>query len=128
MFQVMIIDTARDAADLLVPLFEACEGEKVVAAHLDGERRVIGTSEASGSAASVPLPIRSIIADAMRLGASGLIVAHNHPSGDPRPSEADLDATRALAIAAEPLGIRLFDHLIVGAAGRCRSLRALGLI
>jgi DNA repair protein RadC len=124
----MIIDTARDAADLLVPLFHACTGEKVVAAHLDGDRRLIGTIEAAGEETSVALPIRAIIGDAMRLGATGMIVAHNHPGGDPRPSEADLHATRELSATAGRLGIRLFDHLIVGAEGRCRSLRALGLI
>lgn len=128
MVSAMLIETARDAANLLVPLFASCAGEKVVAAHLDGDRRVIGTSEAEGEANSVMLPVRAIIADAMRLGATGLIVAHNHPSGDPRPSNADLDATRALACAANSLGIRLYDHLVVGSAGRCRSMRALGLI
>lgn len=124
----MIIETARNAADLFLPLFEGCAGEKVVAAHLDADRRLIGTSEAVGEASSVTLPIRSIVGDAVRLGASGLIIAHNHPSGDPRPSQADLEVTRTLAATASSLGIRLFDHIVVGSGGRCRSLRALGLM
>ncbi len=128
MLPPMIIATALDAADLLAPYFEACEGEKVVAAHLDADGRLIGTSEAVGEAASVALPVRSILGQAMQLGACGLIVAHNHPGGDPRPSDADIEATRVLAATAGNLGIRLLDHIVVGSAGRCRSLRALGLM
>ena len=124
----MIISTARDAADLLVPLFDDCQGEKLVAAHLDGDRRLIRTVEQQGEGDSVDLPIRSIIADALRLGTSGLILAHNHPSGDPTPSAADLAATRRLAATAGSMGIHFHDHLVVGRGGDCRSFRALGLI
>src|SRR5687768_9337453 len=93
--RTMIINTARDAADLLERHFVFCEGEKLVAAHLDAERGLIRAIEQAGGAFEVELSIRAIIADALSLGASGLIVAHNHPSGDPMPSEADLAATRA---------------------------------
>lgn len=127
----MIINTAKDAADVLVPLFDPREGEKVVALHLDGVRRLIATTEGvsgSGSGDEVELPVREIISDALRFGAVGLIVAHNHPSGDPAPSEADLGATRLLAATAASLGIALHDHVIVGRDGDCRSLRALGLL
>lgn len=124
----MIIHTARDAADLLVPLFEACEGERLVAAHLDRAQCLIETVARDGDADSIALSMRAIISDALRLGSAGLIVAHNHPSGDPRPSEADLTATRALAATACSLGIQFHDHLIVGRNGDCRSLRALGLL
>jgi len=74
------------------------------------------------------MPIRAIIEDAFRLGTVGLIVAHNHPSGNPNPSEADLAATKELAATAGSLGIQLHDHLIFGAGGDCRSFRALGLL
>lgn len=124
----MIIHTARDAANLLVPLFDACPHEKVIAAHLDGDRRLICTIEEEGGTSEVRLPIRAIVGDALRTGASGLIVAHNHPSGDPSPSKADLVATRELAATAGSLGIALHDHLIVGGGGDCRSLHALGLL
>lgn len=125
----MIIGTASDAAKLLIPMFSGCAEEKVVAAHLDGEQRLIATiTSRNGGHDEVELPIRAIIEDALRLGSAGLILAHNHPSGDPRPSEADLAATRQLAATAENLDIRLHDHLIVGANGDCRSLRALGLL
>ncbi len=125
----MIIGTASDAAKLLIPMFRGCAEETVVTAHLDSDQRLIATiAAAKGGQDAVELPIRSIIEDALRLGSAGIIVAHNHPSGDPRPSEADLAATRRLAATADSLGIRLHDHLIVGANGDCRSLRALGLL
>lgn len=52
---------------------------------------------------------------------------HNHPSGDPAPSRADIDLTRAIADAARPLGITVHDHIVIGAQ-RHVSLRAKGLI
>jgi DNA repair protein RadC len=125
----MIVATARDAADLLVPLFESAKIEKVVAAYLDGDRRLLLTLETEkGGHDAVDLPIRAILIEALRLGAAGLIVAHNHPSGDATPSPADLAATRELAATANSLGIQLFDHLIFGGSGECRSLRASGLL
>jgi DNA repair protein RadC len=125
----MIVATARDAADLLVPLFASAKVEKVVAAFLDGDRRLIRAVEIEkGCRDAVDLPIRAILGDALRLGASGLVVAHNHPSGDAAPSAADLAATRELAATANSLGIQLFDHLIFGRNGECRSLRSLGLL
>ena len=75
----------------------------------------------------IGFPLRTIIADALALESSGIVLAHNHPGGDPSPSRADINATRALADLAHPLGIRLHDHLIF-ARGDCRSLRALGLM
>ncbi|MBI2932824.1 MAG: DNA repair protein RadC [Planctomycetes bacterium] len=69
---------------------------------------------AQGDAGSVQPSIRGIIARALQLNASGLIVAHNHPSGRARPSEADRLLTRDLIRAARPLGLRLLDHVIVG--------------
>jgi len=125
----MIIATASDAARLLVPLFASGEGEKLVTAHLDLEQRLIETVEgANGSHDEVELPIRAIIADALRLGSAAIIIAHNHPSGDPNPSREDIEATRELAATACSLGIQLHDHLIVGQGGDCRSMRALGLL
>ena len=56
-----------------------------------------------------------------------LIVIHNHPSGDPSPSRADIDLTRAIAAAGKPLNIAVHDHLIIGANGHV-SLRAQGLL
>ena len=60
-------------------------------------------------------------------GASALILVHNHPSGDPTPSKADIAVTRDIVKAAQPLGVTVHDHLIIG-RGRHTSLRDLGLL
>lgn len=70
---------------------------------------------------------RQIVRRALELNASGLVLVHNHPSGDPTPSRADLEATRCVAAAARTVDIRLFEHIIV-ARGLTTSLRALGYI
>lgn len=125
----MIIATARDAATLLEPFFALAETERVVSVHLDPEQRLIETRPGPyGNPQEVDLPNRPIIVDALRLGSFSLTIAHNHPSGNPNPSDADLRVTRELAATARSLGIRLFDHLIFGRDGDCRSLRALGLL
>lgn len=73
------------------------------------------------------MPVRDIIVDAARLGSAGVVLAHNHPSGDARPSGADCRATRKLARAAEALDLAVIDHLIF--AGRdCSSMRRMGLL
>jgi DNA repair protein RadC len=71
--------------------------------------------------------VRRILEDALRLGAHGMVVAHNHPSGDPQPSADDVASTRELSETAARLGIRLHDHLIF-AGGEAVSLRSLGLL
>lgn len=69
---------------------------------------------AQGVVDSVRPPLRNIIARAMQVNASGLIAAHNHPSGVAEPGEADCLLTQDLIAAARPLGLRLLDHVIVG--------------
>ena len=124
----MAVATARAAADLLAPHFAGVEGEKLAVLHLDDEQRVLGVEEHDAAGpGTVDLPIRAIFKRALALDAAGLVIAHNHPSGDPTPSEADIQATRRLAATAEALGIRLHDHLIF-AGGDCVSFRALGLL
>lgn len=119
---------ARDAADLLGPLFADAEGERLAVLHLDGGRRIIAVeAHAAAAADAIDLPVRAIFKAALGHGAVGLILAHNHPSGDPRPSRADIAATRLLAETAAALGIVLHDHLIFAGAG-CRSLRELGML
>ena len=124
----MAIVTARDAADLLAPLFADAEGERLAVLHLDRERRVLAVdAHPVAQADEIVLPMRAIFAAALRHDAAGMVIAHNHPSGDPRPSRADKAATRRLAETAAALGITLHDHLIF-ARGECRSFRQLGLL
>jgi DNA repair protein RadC len=80
-----------------------------------------------GTVDHTPAYPREIVKRALDLGASALILLHNHPSGDTTPSRADIDTTRAIADALRPVGIALHDHVIVG-RGRHTSLKSLGLI
>ena len=124
----MIVATARDAAELLEPYLAAAPRERLIILHLDSKRRLIEVDEHDvASEETVLLPTREIFASALGLGASGLVIGHNHPSGNPEPSHADIEATRRLAAAGAELRISLHDHLIF-AAGEWRSFRELGLI
>jgi len=80
-----------------------------------------------GTVDHTPVYPREVVKRALELGAAALILVHNHPSGDPTPSKADIAVTKDIAKAAAPLGVTLHDHLIIG-RGRHTSLRDLGLI
>jgi DNA repair protein RadC len=103
------------------------DSESLWVAHLDEEARCLHLSRHPGDTCGVNFPLRNIIVDAARHGSAAILVAHNHPSGDPRPSDSDLRATRRLATAAEALDCRLLDHLIF-AGEACTSLRRLGYL
>jgi DNA repair protein RadC len=86
--------------------------------YLDAARHLIREElAAKGCVDHCTIEIRQILVRAFELGATGLIVAHNHPSGDPRPSADDIAVTAALGSAASQLGVRLHDHIIVAAGG-----------
>ena len=123
----MNIVTARDAADLLAPLFADRPGEALAVLYLDAGGGQIALDQSAVAADAIALPIREILHAALDHDAAGLVVAHSHPSGDPQPSQADIEATRRLAETAAALGIILHDHLIF-AGGECRSFRELGLL
>jgi DNA repair protein RadC len=80
-----------------------------------------------GTVDHTPVYPREVIKRALDLGASAIILVHNHPSGDPTPSKADIEMTREVANAARLMGIEVHDHLIIG-RGKQTSLRGLGLI
>lgn len=71
--------------------------------------------------------VREVIRRALELGSAAIILVHNHPSGDPSPSRADIEVTRAIAEVGRPLNIALHDHIVMGTSGHV-SLRAKGLI
>ena len=81
----------------------------------------------AGTVDHAPVYPREVVRRALELGASALILAHNHPSGDPTPSGADVDMTRQIVAAAEVLRIKVHDHMIV-AGDQVASLRALSLM
>ena len=96
--------------------------------YLDRKNRIISDERmAVGTVDHVPVYPREVIKRALMLNASALILIHNHPSGDPSPSEADLSMTKEIQKGCKYLGLTLHDHIIVG-AGTELSLRGLGKI
>ena len=80
-----------------------------------------------GSVDEASVHVREVIARAIALGATAIIIVHNHPSGDPTPSQQDIRLTRDLVEAGRHMKVTVHDHVIVGAQGRT-SMRAMGLI
>ena len=80
-----------------------------------------------GSVDEASVHVREVISRAIALGATALIIVHNHPSGDPSPSQADIRLTRDLVEAGRHMKIMVHDHVIVGASGRT-SMKAQGLL
>lgn len=101
--------------------------EELWVAHTDDQTRCIHVSHHPGGAAGVEFPIKAIIADAVAHGSAGMVLAHNHPSGDACPSDSDRRATRRLAAAAEALDCTVLDHLIF-AGSQFTSFRKIGLL
>ena len=102
--------------------------EHVRVLYLDRKNQLI-LDEATnqGTVDHAPVYPREIVRRALELSASSLILVHNHPSGDPTPSKADIDITNAVVAAAKPLGISVHDHLVVGRDGVV-SFKAKGLM
>ena len=95
---------------------------------LDRKNVLIADEEqARGTVDHVPVYPREILKRALELSASALILVHNHPSGDPTPSEADISMTDQIALAASSLGIALHDHIIIGKSDEL-SFRSEGLL
>jgi DNA repair protein RadC len=95
---------------------------------LDKKNQLIGDEvQQQGTVDHTPVYPREIVRRALELSASALILVHNHPSGDPTPSRADIDMTRTIIETAKPLGIVVHDHIIIGRSGHA-SLKGLQLI
>ena len=95
---------------------------------LDKKNRLIADEAmAEGTVDHAPVYPREVIRRALELNASALVLSHNHPSGDPAPSAADVDMTRQVIDAGRPLRILVHDHVIVGGQ-ETASLRTLGLL
>jgi DNA repair protein RadC len=92
-----------------------------------GNHLIADEQHQTGTVDHTPVYPREVVKRALELSATAVILVHNHPSGDPTPSRADIDMTRAIAEVARPLGISVHDHLIVGKDGHA-SLKALKLM
>jgi DNA repair protein RadC len=96
--------------------FEAREQLRIL--FLDKRNRMISDEvQQTGTVDHTPVYIREVVKRALELSASAIVIVHNHPSGDPTPSRADIEMTRQIVEAAKPLGIVVHDHIIVGRQG-----------
>jgi DNA repair protein RadC len=95
---------------------------------LDKKNQLIADEvQQKGTVDHTPVYVREVVKRALELSATAIILVHNHPSGDPSPSRADVDMTKQIIEAARPLGVTVHDHIIVGRTGHA-SLRGLRLI
>jgi DNA repair protein RadC len=123
-----VVRGPHDAAKLIMEDLRYKKKEHFVVLHLDVRNRVLKTSTVSiGSLTANIAHPREVFREAVDSGAAHVIVAHNHPSGDPTPSKEDKALTKRLKETGEILGITLLDHLIIG-AGEFVSLKEKGLL
>lgn len=107
----------EDALAVLRPLLQGLERERLVGLYLGARGQVLARRVLSeGSPTATVVDVACALRPAVQLGAPGVILGHNHPSGDPSPSAQDVEVTLRLAQGAQVLGLRLFDHLILGGA------------
>jgi DNA repair protein RadC len=110
-----IFDTPEVVANHFRTLIAGEEIERFWALCLDRKNRLIKRIEVTvGTASSCLVHPREVFKEAIRLSASAIIAVHNHPSGDPAPSRADIQVTRQLREAAKIIGIDLLDHIVLG--------------
>ncbi|MDR6853152.1 DNA repair protein RadC [Sphingomonas sp. BE123] len=102
--------------------------ERVRVLHLNSRNMLIRDElMQEGSVDEAPVYVREVIRRAIDLGSTAIILVHNHPSGDPSPSRADIELTRTIVEAGKRLGIAVHDHIVIGTGGHV-SLRAQGLM
>lgn len=123
------IRSPRDIAGLVTPYLSECDREQMVALLLDTKNGVIGMNVISvGDLTSAIVHPREVFKAAILANAACIILAHNHPSGDPTPSPEDIAVTNRLCQGGELLGIKVLDHVIVGDAERFLSLKEKGYL
>lgn len=110
----VLVDDPKVVAELARERLGHLEGEEFWVVLVDASNRIIGWERVSqGTVDQTPVYPREILALALTRQAAGLIMVHNHPSGNPKPSGKDQEITRQVKLAAHGLGVRVLDHVIV---------------
>lgn len=123
-----IYETFQPLCRYLLSTLGALHHERLLAFFIGADGAVLGEEIlAEGEVGAVKLPMRRVIGRAISLDSSAVVLAHNHPSGSSQPSASDVASTKTLDRTMRSLGLRVFDHLIVG-SGNVTSLRDRGLI
>ncbi|MFW5488442.1 MAG: RadC family protein [Desulfovibrio sp.] len=109
-----VINQPRDIADMAMARLGPCRSEEFWVALVDNKNRLVAWECVStGTVDEAPVYPREVLSKALHFQASGIILVHNHPGGDPKPSSQDIDLTRRLIRSGHDLGVRILDHLIV---------------
>ena len=123
------INSAKDTYALLAPLMQDLDQEVIRCVLLDKHCGVLATPLITmGTLSSCSVDPREIFKEAIRINAHSLIMAHQHPSGDPSPSQPDISTTQRVKDAGKILGIEVIDHVIIGKEGRYFSFFEGGLL
>ncbi len=124
-----VVSTPEDVVRLCGVQLRGLDREHFWALALNTKNQLLRTIEVSvGSLNASIVHPRELFKEAVRVSAASVVVVHNHPSGDPTPSGADIQLTRRLVRAGDVLGIDVLDHVVVGDGGAHASLRELGLM
>ncbi len=123
------IRSPEDAARILAPRIAALSHETLQVLLLDARHRVVDVTQvAQGSVNTVGTRVGDLFREAVRRSCTAVVLGHNHPSGDPTPSDQDAELTRSAAKAGEILGVEVLDHLVVAPGpGNYVSLREAGI-
>lgn len=109
------VTSPEAAAELVIPPLDGLDRERCLALLLDTKHRLLATETVSiGSVDHTFMAPREVFRDVLLANASAVVLAHNHPSGDPEPSRDDEAITRRLVSAGELLGVAVLDHLVTG--------------
>jgi DNA repair protein RadC len=122
--QLAGVDATRE---FLEPMFSHRDRELMLVALCDDNLRLVRLLSVPGTEAQITVPLPKIMRQAVKSSCTGVVLAHNHPSAELRPSQADLDFTKRLCFAAESVGITILDHLIFN-CGPAFSFRRQGLL
>jgi DNA repair protein RadC len=122
--QLAGIDATRE---FLEPMFAHRDREVLVVGMCDDNLRLVRLLSFLGTEDEIKVPVPRIMRQAVASGCTGVVFAHNHPSGELRPSPTDLRFTKRISIAAESVGITILDHLIFN-CGPAFSFRRQGLL
>ncbi|MGE3247102.1 MAG: DNA repair protein RadC [Beijerinckiaceae bacterium] len=123
-----MLSSWKDVIDYCRSAMAFGEREEFRILFLDKRNRLIADElQGKGTVDHVPVYVREVVKRALELSSTAIILVHNHPSGDPTPSSADIRMTEEIAKTAKPLGITLHDHIIIGKEGHA-SFRGLRLL
>jgi DNA repair protein RadC len=123
-----LLTTWSQLLDYCTAAMAYAEKEQFRILFLDRKNALIADEvQQEGTVDHTPVYVREVVKRALELSSSAIILVHNHPSGDPTPSPADIDMTRQIVEAADRLGIKVHDHIIIGRTGHA-SLKGLKLM